>query len=103
MGLQAFVFVSGRSVSPHKVNLMRSFDATVFLVDGTYEDAYRLSEAACREFGWYSRNTGHNPLACMPESSSTDFGACGGTDSNLLGWNGRCGSSANMAGPCAQG
>jgi threonine synthase len=63
MGLQAFVFVSGRSVSPHKVNLMRSFDATVFLVDGTYEDAYRLSEAACREFGWYSRNTGDNPLA----------------------------------------
>ena len=57
-GLAAYVFVSKRSVSPHKVNLMRSFDATVFLVDGPYETAYRLSEAACERFGWYSRNTG---------------------------------------------
>jgi threonine synthase len=63
MGLAAYVFVSKHSVSPQKVNLMRSFDATVFLVDGTYETAYRLSEAACARFGWYSRNTGDNPLA----------------------------------------
>jgi threonine synthase len=63
MGIPAYVFVSKHSVSPHKVNLMRSFDATVFLVDGTYETAYRLSEAACARFGWYSRNTGENPLA----------------------------------------
>ena len=62
-GLQAYVFVSKHSVSPSKVDLMRSFDATVFLVDGPYETAYRLSEAACQRFGWYSRNTGENPLA----------------------------------------
>ena len=63
MGIPAYVFVSKHSVSQHKVNLMRSFDATVFLVDGTYETAYRLSEAACARFGWYSRNTGENLLA----------------------------------------
>ncbi len=62
-GLPAYLFVSGRSVAPSKVDLMRAFGATVFLVDGSYEAAYRLSEAACERFGWYSRNTGANPLA----------------------------------------
>lgn len=62
-GLEAYVFVSKRSVAPSKVALMRAFDATVFLVDAPYETAYRLSEAACARFGWYSRNTGANPLA----------------------------------------
>jgi threonine synthase len=51
MGLAAFIFVSARSVSPAKVDFMRSFDATVFLVDGTYELAYRLCDAACERFG----------------------------------------------------
>jgi threonine synthase len=62
-GIAAYLFVSKQAVSPHKVGLMRSFGATVFLVDGTYETAYRLCEAACERFGWYSRNTGANPLA----------------------------------------
>jgi threonine synthase len=69
VGIPAYLFVSGQAVSPHKVNLMRSFAATVFLVDGSYETAYRLSEAACERFGWYSRNTGQNPLA--PEGKKT--------------------------------
>jgi threonine synthase len=63
VGIPAYLFVSGPAVSPHKVALMRAFGATVFLVDGPYELAYRLSEAACARFGWYSRNTGDNPLA----------------------------------------
>jgi threonine synthase len=63
VGLQAYVFVSGRTVAPQKVGLMRSFGATVLLVDGSYEQAYRLSEEACQAFGWYSRNTGENLLA----------------------------------------
>ena len=62
-GIPGYLFVSARTVSPSKVDLMRAFGATVFLVDGPYETAYRLSEAACERFGWYSRNTGENPLA----------------------------------------
>ena len=62
-GIAGYLFVSARSVSPSKVDLMRAFGATVLLVDGPYEVAYRLSEAACERFGWYSRNTGSNPLA----------------------------------------
>ena len=65
----AYLFVSAHAVSPSKVDLMRAFGATVFLVDGSYEVAYRLSEEACERFGWYSRNTGRNPLA--PEGKKT--------------------------------
>jgi threonine synthase len=62
VGLTAVLFVSRDGVSPQKERFMRAFGATVVKVRGTYEDAYRLSEAACRTFGWYSRNTGINPL-----------------------------------------
>lgn len=62
-GIPAYLFVSKQAVSPQKVSLMRSFGSTVFLVNGTYETAYRLCELACERFGWYSRNTGANPLA----------------------------------------
>ena len=63
LGLRAFIFVSAHSVSPAKVAFMRSFGATVFLVDGPYERAYRLCDDACERFGWYNRNTASNPLA----------------------------------------
>jgi len=33
---------------------MRSFGATVVLVDGPYERAYRLCDDACARFGWYN-------------------------------------------------
>jgi len=63
MGLSAFIFVSARTVSPAKVDVMRAFGATVFLVDAPYEVAYRLCDEACSRFGWYNRNTASNPLA----------------------------------------
>jgi len=37
------------------------YGATVFRVDGTYDDAYRLCAAACEKFGWYNRNCAYNP------------------------------------------
>jgi len=63
VGLSAYVFVPAGTVSPQKVQYMRSFGAMVFLVDGPYEAAYELSERACQRFAWYSRNTAANPLA----------------------------------------
>jgi threonine synthase len=74
VGLPTYVFVSARSVSPAKVELMRSFGATVVLVDDTYERAYALSEQAAAEFGWYSRNTGSNPL-CLQAKKTVAFEA----------------------------
>jgi threonine synthase len=69
MGVQAYVFVSARTVSPAKVAFMRSFGATVFLVDGPYEQAYRLCDDACARFGWYNRNTASNPLALQAKKT----------------------------------
>jgi threonine synthase len=69
MGLSAYIFVSARTVSPAKVSFMRSFGATVFLVDGPYEEAYRLCDAACERFGWYNRNTATNPLALQAKKT----------------------------------
>lgn len=45
-----------------KVAQLIVFGARVFLVDGTYDDAFDLSLKAAEEFGWYSRNTGFNPF-----------------------------------------
>jgi threonine synthase len=45
-----------------KVAQLIVFGARVFLVDGTYDDAFELSLKAADEFGWYSRNTGFNPF-----------------------------------------
>jgi threonine synthase len=69
VGLRAFIFVSAHSVSPAKVAFMRSFGATVFLVDGRYERAYRLCDDACARFGWYNRNTASNPLALQAKKT----------------------------------
>ncbi len=35
--------------------------ATVYMVDGNYNDAVDLANAACERFGWYNRSTGLNP------------------------------------------
>jgi threonine synthase len=45
-----------------KVAQLLMFGAQVFLVDGTYDDAFDLTLLAAEEFGWYCRNTGYNPF-----------------------------------------
>ncbi|MCY4466486.1 MAG: threonine synthase [Chloroflexi bacterium] len=47
---------------PAKIAQPLAYGAHVFLVDGSYDDAYELCTRACAEFGWYSRNTGVNPF-----------------------------------------
>jgi threonine synthase len=41
---------------------MLSYGAEVLPVDGSYDDAFELSLAACERFGWYNRNTAFNPF-----------------------------------------
>jgi threonine synthase len=45
-----------------KVAQLLIYGARVLLVKGTYDQAFELSLAASKEFGWYSRNTGYNPF-----------------------------------------
>jgi threonine synthase len=64
-----------------KIAQLLVFGSTIFLVKGTYDDAFELCLQAAREYGWYNRNTGYNPY--MSEGKKTAvFEIC-----EQLGWN----------------
>jgi threonine synthase len=52
-----------------KIAQLLVYGSTVLLVEGTYDDAFELCLEACREFGWYNRNTAYNPY--MTEGKKT--------------------------------
>jgi len=60
-GMRAVVFVPA-SAPEAKLIQMLSYGAAVLPVEGSYDDAFELCLAACREFGWYNRNTALNPF-----------------------------------------
>lgn len=60
-GARAVIFAP-RSAPPAKVAQLLIFGASVYLVDGSYDDAVELSRRASDAFGWYCRNTGYNPF-----------------------------------------
>ena len=53
-----------------KVAQLLIHGATVLTVQGSYDEAYDLSLAATRRFGWYSRNTGYNPYLSEGKKSA---------------------------------
>ena len=61
IGQKAIIFAP-KSAPPAKVAQLLIFGARVFLVNGTYDDAFDLALKASNEFGWYCRNTGYNPF-----------------------------------------
>jgi threonine synthase len=60
LGLRSFIFVPERAPLG-KLTQLLIFGATVISVQGTYEDAFRLSAAAIETYGWYNRNAAINP------------------------------------------
>jgi threonine synthase len=80
-GLPAYIFVPETAPEP-KVAQLQVFGATVFAVNSSYDDAYDLCTAVCREFGWYNRNCAINPVLVEGKKTagleiaeqSTDFG-----------------------------
>jgi threonine synthase len=60
-GLPAVIFAP-KTAPPAKVAQLLVFGAQVFLVEGTYDDAFDLTLQASEAFGWYCRNTGYNPF-----------------------------------------
>lgn len=56
------VILAPKSAPQAKVAQLLMFGASVFLVDGTYDDAFDLTLEAAEHFGWYCRNTGYNPF-----------------------------------------
>jgi threonine synthase len=61
IGQKAVIFAP-RTAPPAKIAQLLIYGATVYLVDGTYDDAFDLSIQASNEFDWYCRNTGYNPF-----------------------------------------
>ncbi len=59
---QKAVIFAPRSAPPAKIAQLLIYGATVYLVDGSYDDAFDLTILASNEFGWYCRNTGYNPF-----------------------------------------
>jgi threonine synthase len=59
---QKAVIIAPRTAPPAKIAQLSIYGATVYLVDGTYDEAFDLTIQASLEFGWYCRNTGYNPF-----------------------------------------
>ena len=68
VGMRAVIFVP-KSAPEAKIAQLLVYGAEVYLVDGTYDDAFELCLAATDEMGWYCRNTGYNPF--MSEGKKT--------------------------------
>ncbi|WP_227764919.1 threonine synthase [Zhaonella formicivorans] len=60
IGIKTCIFVPGRAPQG-KVAQLRIFGANVISVQGSYEDAFKLSAAAIERYGWYNRNAAINP------------------------------------------
>ncbi len=61
IGQKAVIFAP-RTAPPAKIAQLLIYGAMVYLVDGTYDEAFDLTIQASQEFGWYCRNTGYNPF-----------------------------------------
>jgi threonine synthase len=60
-GLKAVIFVPATAPEA-KIAQLLVYGATVFLVQGTYDDAFDLCVQSAEEYSWYCRNTGMNPF-----------------------------------------
>jgi threonine synthase len=61
LGMRTFIFVP--EFAPEaKVAQLLIFGATVFVVEGSYQEAYDLCSEAAEEFGWYNRSAAINPI-----------------------------------------
>ncbi len=60
-GQKAIILVP-ESAPLAKLTQILMYGAKLIPVKGTYDDAFDLSIAATKEFGWYNRNTAYNPL-----------------------------------------
>ena len=68
--IPAIIFAP-RTAPEAKVAQLLIYGARVFLVKGTYDQAFDLSLAASKEFGWYSRNTGYNPFTAEGKKTAS--------------------------------
>ncbi len=56
------VILTPATAPPAKLTQILQYGAILYPVDGTYDDAFDLSMLVAEANGWYSRNTGINPV-----------------------------------------
>lgn len=59
--MDAVIFVP-KNAPAAKLAQIAIFGAKLIPINGTYDEAFELSIKACKEFGWYNRNTAYNPF-----------------------------------------
>lgn len=67
-GMPTTIFVP-QTAPPAKIAQLLIYGARVLALEGSYDQAFDLCIDACKEFGWYNRNTGYNPY--MSEGKKT--------------------------------
>jgi threonine synthase len=66
---QKAIVVVPSSAPIAKLTQIMMYGATIIPVKGTYDDAFELSTQASGYFGWYNRNTAHNPITIEGKKS----------------------------------
>jgi len=79
LGISPTIFVPAAAPEA-KVAQLLVFGATVYAVQGTYDEAFDLCTEICAENGWFNRNTGYNPYT-REGKKTVSFEIC-----EQLGW-----------------
>lgn len=61
-GVVDAIILVPESAPPAKIAQLLVYGAELYLVRGSYDDAFALSREASRAHGWYCRNTAYNPF-----------------------------------------
>lgn len=69
LGLTAHIFIP-KSIPKGKLLQIQASGAKIYLVDGTYDDAFDLCNEVSKNRKWYNRNTGYNPLTIEGKKSA---------------------------------
>jgi len=69
LGLNAHIFVPA-SIPEEKLLQIQSFGASVYIVDGNYDQAFDLCVEISAAKNWYNRNTAFNPLTIEGKKSA---------------------------------
>lgn len=69
LGITSHIFVP-KNIPVSKRIQIQSYGANIYLVDGSYDDAFDLCLDVAKRKGWYNRNTAFNPLTIEGKKSS---------------------------------
>ncbi|MBU0558864.1 MAG: pyridoxal-phosphate dependent enzyme, partial [Bacteroidetes bacterium] len=69
LALSSHIFAPSKIPASKRIQI-QSFGSKLYLVDGTYDDAFDLCMEVCGRLNWYNRNTAYNPLTIEGKKSA---------------------------------